>query len=185
MVNIKKIAFFILVIVFIVTGVFFYWKNEQKELANLNKSLPDGIKITKTLLNRYEVNDKIDNYSFKVPKSWDGIEYIEYLPETTEKEHTFSNIGIEGKTKRYKLIGVSKFQGNLKTDILEQATSLFNDFGLNHNFTQKRIKNIKTIKDDSGFPGEYTYIFKKGNYMYVLVGASEEFIEEIISNGTW
>ena len=186
MVNIKKIiVFFFLIIVLVTTGVFFYWRNLQKELINLNEGLPEGIIITKTLMGDYEVINKIDSYSFKAPKSWEGIDYIEYLPEKTEENHTFTTINIEGKTKRYKTIGISKFQSNSEIKLLDQAVSLFNDFDLNYNFTQKTIKEIEIVKDDVGLAGIYAYIFQQENYIYVLVGASEEFIEEIIVNGKW
>ena len=66
-----------------------------------------------------------------------------------------------------------------------EAVSLFNDFDLNYNFTQKTIKEIEIVKDDVGLAGIYAYIFQQENYIYVLAGASEEFIEEIIVNGKW
>ena len=121
MVNIKKIGFFVLIIIFIITGVFFYWKNEQKELINLNQSLPDGIKITKTLMGRYRINNKIDNYSFDTPKEWDGIKDIEYTPEDEELGYVGSSLNIERKNKDNRVVAIDKFKSKLNNGLKIQA----------------------------------------------------------------
>ena len=102
MVNKKIITIFLLTTIIFSAGTFFYWKEQQKELLNINSNLPEGIRTIKTIFGNYKIINKIDDYSFETPKIWEGIEYVEYIPETTEEEHTFSTINIEGKTKRYK-----------------------------------------------------------------------------------
>lgn len=71
MVNLGKIlnvkAVFIFAIILILgTGGFFYWQN-QKDVRGLNKNLPKGVKVEKSLIgNEYRVANKIDGYEFKV-----------------------------------------------------------------------------------------------------------------------
>ena len=189
MVNIKKILFsFVLVFILITIGVFFYWKNQQKELISLNESLPEGIRITKTLTGDYKIINKIDNYSFKAPKSWEGIKGIEYTPEEEEAGYIFASINFEGKIFGCGAIAVSKVKNILENDLITQATSFFDTFGLISDFDNKNVGKTKTVisKENAGFIGGVkAYLFQKENCLYVITCCSEEFIEEIIINGKW
>ena len=76
----KKIVGPVFVLLLISGGVF-YWQNNQKDVRELNKTLPVGVKVAKNLFgfgNEYKVINKIDGYEFKVPSAWKGIEKIEY-----------------------------------------------------------------------------------------------------------
>ena len=189
MVNIKKkLGFLILTITLIAIGVFFYWKNLQTELVSLNESLPEDITITKTLTGDYKITNKIDGYSFKAPVTWDGIKEIEYTPEMEEEGYSFTSINFEGKIFGCGAIAISKVKSISKNDLITQATSFFNTFGLVSEFDNKNIGKIKTIisKENAGFIGSVkAYLFQKENYFYVITCCSGDFIEEIIINGTW
>ena len=189
MVNIKKrIIVLVSIIVLTTIGVFFYWKNLQKELISLNENLPEGIKITKTLTGDYEIINKIDNYSFKAPKSWEGIKEMDYLQEMEEEGYTFTSINFEGKVFGCGAIAISKVESISKDSLMIQATSFFDTFGLIGDFNNKNIGKIKAVtsKENAGFIGGVgAYLFQKENYFYVITCCSKEFIEEIILNGEW
>jgi len=74
----RKLIFFSLVFI-LIGGGFFYWWTTQKDVRELNKTLPDGIRITKSLIgNDYGVVNKIDGYEFKVPKELHEPESVIY-----------------------------------------------------------------------------------------------------------
>lgn len=62
----KKIIFSVIALV-LVGGGFFYWWQNQADARELNKTLPEGIGVVKSLFgfgDEYKVVNKIDNYSF-------------------------------------------------------------------------------------------------------------------------
>lgn len=76
----KKIVGPVFVLLLIFGGVF-YWQNNQKDVRELNKNLPKGVMVAKSIFgfgNEYKVINKIDGYEFKVPSAWKGVKKIEY-----------------------------------------------------------------------------------------------------------
>jgi len=74
------IGLVVLILAAIGAGLFL-WQN-QKDVRELNKNLPNGIRVVKSLVgNNYKVINKIDGYEFKIPKEWKGINEINYAPE--------------------------------------------------------------------------------------------------------
>ena len=188
MVKTKKIiVFFVSIIILTIIGVFFYWKNLQKELISLNENLPEGIKVTKTLMGDYEIVNKIDNYSFGAPKSWEGILEIDHLPEGEEAGYIASSINIEGKTLNCRIVAIDKFQAKSEDDLIVQASNIFDAFGLTYSFIKYRIGDINTVisRENDDLMGMSICFFKKGLFIYSITSCSEEFIEEIIINGKW
>ncbi|MFH1188061.1 MAG: hypothetical protein V1688_04370 [bacterium] len=88
---IRKIGILIFVL-FLAGGGFFYWQNNQKDIKELNKTLPAGVKVVKNIFgfgNEYKVINKIDGYEFKVPTEFmhrGGIEFIKYANITDDNE---------------------------------------------------------------------------------------------------
>ncbi|MDO8659513.1 MAG: hypothetical protein Q7K54_02830, partial [Candidatus Parcubacteria bacterium] len=67
---IKKIVLLV-VVLGLFGGGFFYWWNNQADVRELNKTLPEGVKVVKSFFGgEYKVINKIDGYEFKVPKEW-------------------------------------------------------------------------------------------------------------------
>src|SRR3989344_3057501 len=102
-----KIKIGILIFILVLAGSgFFYWQS-QKDVRELNKTLPKGVRVVKSLFgNEYKVVNKIDGYEFKVPKEWRGVEKIEYTAEWTEKGYVGKGIGMTGREETEKSIGV-------------------------------------------------------------------------------
>ena len=65
----KKIIIIIsIVLILVAGGGFFWWNGNQKDVRELNKNLPEGVRVMKSLIgNEYKVVNKIDGYEFKVP----------------------------------------------------------------------------------------------------------------------
>jgi len=81
---------------------FFLWQN-QKDIKEINKNLPDGIKVTKDLFSSddYTVVNKIDGYEFKLPKEsfgWNGFKKIIYRNVT--KDEIGYGMGMEDEIKK-------------------------------------------------------------------------------------
>ena len=190
MVSIKKLLISItLIVLLIAIGVFFYWKIQQKELINLNKVLPEGIKIIKTLMGNYEITNKIDNYSFKTPKSWEGIKNIYYGPKETIQGYTTSIIEIEGKIGHgFRYVAISQFKNQPQDiNLKDWATTTFNDFDLSNDFKNYKVGNIDTVvtRENPDLMNMDIYFLKGSSAIYSIMSGYENFIEEIISNGKW
>ena len=188
MVNKKTIIVFLSVSIIISAGTFFYWKEQQKELISINQNLPEGVTVTKTLFGDYKIDNKIDGYSFKAPKKWEGIKELEYIPEEEEEGYTFASVNFEGKIFGCGAVAISKVKSVSMNSLIAQATLFFDAFGLVSDFNNKNVGETETVisKENAGFIGGVkAYLFQKDNYFYVITCCSEEFIEEIILNGKW
>ncbi|MCG2688400.1 hypothetical protein L6250_02060, partial [Candidatus Parcubacteria bacterium] len=62
----RKIIVSLLIIAFlVVAGGSFYWWQNQQDVREINKTLPEGIKVVKGLFNKeYKVVNNIDGYEF-------------------------------------------------------------------------------------------------------------------------
>jgi hypothetical protein len=186
----KKIGILVFVLV-LAGGGFFYWQNNQKDIRELNKNLPAGVKVVKNMFgfgNEYKVINKIDGYEFKVPSAWKGVEGIEYVPERTEaRDYIFTSIELKGKEGTGRIIGINLFKlQNSGVNVEEWAKTSLGISGISSNFNKDKIGGFEIIKtqEQIGTIG-YIYFFKKNNIIYTITGGSEEFIREIISNGKW
>src|SRR3972149_11519191 len=80
----KKIVFAVvsISILILVAGGFFYWWQNQTDVRALNKTLPDGVKVVKSLIgNEYGVKNKIDGYEFKIPPKMTNLKEVKYYEE--------------------------------------------------------------------------------------------------------
>ena len=182
----KIIILFFIFLLFIIAGVF-YWRN-QADVRELNKGLPEGIKVTKSLSGRYAVVNRIDGYEFRIPEEWKGIREIEYLSERIEEGYTASSIGIEGREGGSRIISVDRF----KTEELDSSLDLwakdnFDTFGLIGDFTSDKIGEFNVVKtqEEVHLMGMYIYFFRENSTIYAITCGSEEFIREIIIDGKW
>ena len=180
----QTITIAVLTLFFSVSG-FFYWKDQQS-INKLNASLPEEIMIQKRLLG-YKILDKIENYSFNVPIKWRGIKEIKYLTERESNGYKFSSINVKGAASKDNVIAVVRFENKPNMDLISQAKLFFKSFNLENDFTQEKVKNIDVAiaRDNHGLMGIDAYFFQKGNYTYLITNGSEDFIKEVITNGTW
>lgn len=185
----KKIVPLFIVLI-LAAGGFFYWQNSQKDVKELNKTLPKGVKVVKSLFgNEYRVVNKIDGYEFKVPKEWMGVEEVDYVPVREEKGYVGTSLNTRGKESDGRVVGIDQFEsgGNMNDDLERWAKSQSDAFGLSGDFVKIKINGFEVVKTQENvhFGGELTYFFRKGKFIYSLTSPSEDFIKYIILNGKW
>lgn len=187
----KKVIFLISIVVVLLLaggGVFYWWQN-QADVRELNKTLPEGIGVAKSLVgNEYSVVNKIDGYEFKVPPEWGGISEVEYVPEREEKGYRGTSIGLKGKEGGSTIVSVDLFKIEKPDGNLELwAKNFFTTFGLIGEFYKEQIGKFETIKTQENvhLVGMFVYFFQDGSTIYSVVNGSEEFTRYIITNGKW
>jgi len=184
----KKIILLVLVLGLLAGGSFYWWSNQQ-DVRELNKTLPEGVKVAKSLFGgEYKVVNKIDGYEFKVPKEWRGVKEASYSPEITEQGYTASSFGIEGNDAMGRIAGVDRYKIE-STDIFLKswAETNFETFGLVGDFKEDKVGEFDIVKTQENvhLGGMFVYLFKKDNAIYAIVNGSEDFIKYIITNGKW
>lgn len=188
----KKIIILIVIvlILFILGGGFFWWWQDQKDVRELNKNLPEGVRVVKSLFGReYKVVNEIDGYEFKVPYAWKGLDRAEYRSEKTEQGYKASSMGLEGKEGVGRLVGIDQFKiEKLESFDLEEWVKIyFATFGLVGEFTKDKVGRFEIVKtrENVHFGDMDIYFFQKNSRIYGVIGGSEEFIRYIIANGKW
>ncbi|MBU4351370.1 hypothetical protein KKH63_03545 [Patescibacteria group bacterium] len=189
----RKIIVSLLIIAFlVVAGGSFYWWQNQQDVREINKTLPEGIKVVKGLFNKeYKVVNNIDGYEFNVPKAWEGIEKIEYVPE--EEEAIFdgtkvTGIGLKGSRGGATAFSIDVYLVNkLDLELIEYAKEIWVFYGLDGELKEEKINGIPIVKgfEEKHLMGTFVYFLKNGNNLYIINNGSEEFIQEIILNGKW
>ena len=186
----KRFAFLVVSVsvLVLVAGGFFYWWQTQADVRALNKTLPEGVRVVKSLLgNEYGVINKIDGYEFKIPMEWKGVKMTEYKPEEVEKNRTASSIYLEGKEGSGSIVSIDAYKKN-KSDVSieEWAKFLFSDYGLSGEFKKEQVGeyNVLSVQEEQHLASAYIY-FLNYSKIYVLTSRFDEFIRYIISNGRW
>jgi len=183
----KKLVFAVIVLV-LAAGGFFYWWQTQADIRTLNKTLPDGVKVVKSLLgNEYEVVNNIDEYSFKIPPEWKGVKEIEYISERNVENYTASSIGLEGIDNFATPLSIDIYEIQAGTDLMSWAQQLWSSFNLAGELEQDFIQDVSVVKvfEDKYLGKTYVYFLKNDTNIYVFNNASEDFIRYIIANGRW
>ncbi len=185
---VKKFALFIIILAFI-GGGFFYWWSSQADVRELNKTLPEGVRVIKSLIgDEYKVVNKIDNYEFKIPPEWQGVREVEYIPERTEKEYIAASIGLEGNEGTGKIIAIDQFRSTTSISSLKNwAENNLKTFGLTADFNEGIIGEFEVVKTQEFLFSVlgYIYFFKNDSVIYAITCGSEEYIYYIITNGKW
>jgi len=185
----KKIlvSLFVLVLLAIAGEIFWHWQN-QKDVRNINKTLPEGVRVAKSLFGKdYTVVNKIDGYEFKVPKAWEGIEEIEYKDEETILNTRTTGIAIGGLRGSSTVFSLDIYFLSQSEDLLKYSQEIWNFFELEGSLEKIKVGNVEVVKayEEVHLWGTYVYFWREGNKLYVANNGSEEFIQEIILNGKW
>lgn len=210
MTKLGKFLIFTIVLLLVAGGVF-YWKNQQ-EVVDLNKELPDGVRVVKTLTGDYVVVNKIDGYSFKVPDEWEGLSKAIYkditktelsIGEALQKKIIFeSYLLIEGTRPLDGMeLRVLKFIDDINLNtFVEQFKEIYMPFRKTEtseffpqiaDFIVENLKGLKlSILLQSKYGSEMVlsdqyYFFKKDSKIYIVMHFDDEFVREFIANGKW
>jgi len=185
----KKIIIIIsIVLILVAGGGFFWWNGNQKDVRELNKNLPEGMRVVKNLFgfgNEYKVVDKIDGYEFKVPKEWRGMKKITYYEQTKTEAP-----GISIDTQSGDLFGIGVVKLENEQISLESWTQerIIKSIPSHWKIEKQFLNDIETIKlwsEKQSLSGIPLYFFKKDSKIYNISGTSEDFIRYIIANGKW
>jgi len=182
----------VLALVLVVGGFFYYWWQNQTDVRELNKTLPEGVRVVKSLIgNEYRIVNKIDGYEFETPIQWAGFEKeIEYIPEREVSDFkVIGSLGFEGKAPiaRPFSIDVYDISDQLDADLIVWAKTLWTTFSLNGELQRDIVQNVPVVKvfESEHLGNTYVYFMKQNTKIYVFNNKSEEDIRYIISNGKW
>lgn len=183
----KKIIGLIIILALLALGIF-YWRNNNKDVRELNRGLPEGVKIEKSLFGfgkDYRVVNKIDGYSFKVPEGVKGVRGLDYF---IDEEQNSAGFIIETLSDDFLRIAKHKLD-SVNIDLEQWVISVDRQLsGVYSKRDKEQLGNISIIKakeDDSDIA--INYFLKDELAIYELRGLNtiEESIREIISNGNW
>jgi hypothetical protein len=190
----KKIIFLIIIVLIIAAGGFFWWQS-QEEVRELNKNLPEGVRVVKSLFGPFEVINERYNYIVRLPKEQKKISTIEYLEKKDEemryictvcKEASIILLGSIGKEKTNLILESYKPKdGNID---LEKFIQEGNPTWLRRVEVKKeKLNDVDVIKVSREFEWGrlYHYFFKGTSNFYRVEFISEEFIQKVILNGRW
>ncbi|MDO8559184.1 MAG: hypothetical protein Q7R84_02525 [bacterium] len=184
---IKKIVLSVLVLG-LFGGGFFYWWTSQADVRELNKTLPKGVSVAKSLYgNEYKVINKIDGYEFKVPTEWHGVKIFEYTPERAEGTYVGTSVNLKGREGSGIIFSIDRFKIKEEVNLETWTNNAFDTFGLVGNFSKDKVGEFDVVKTQENvhLVGMFVYFFKKDSAIYSITNGSEEFIKYIILNGKW
>ena len=178
----KKIIVLAIIVLLLAVGGVFYWQYNQKDVRELNKNLPEGVRVVKSFFGKeYKVVNKIDGYEFKVPKRLKTLKEIKYFNEENP------SLSIEGPGGELMGIGQYKLKDsaiNLE-DWVKDWTSPFKNFV----WIMKKEKigqfEVIRVSEEEHLAGIPVYFLKKDSKIYGISSTIEELFHEIIINGKW
>ncbi|MBD3207863.1 MAG: hypothetical protein GF370_00190 [Candidatus Nealsonbacteria bacterium] len=149
--------------------------------------MPSEIRVVKTAGKNYKVVNDIDGYEISLPQGWEGLKEIKYLPPTPSEPFSVSSINLRSNGEKNIGISIDFFKTEEDFPIIEQAKGIFNQYGLEGQFTLIDIGSLEIAKTQeyNHLGGESVYFFQESRGVYALTGKSESSIEELIENGTW
>lgn len=191
----KKIVFLSLIILLILIGAggFFWWQKSQKDIKELNKNLPEGVRVVKSFFsNGCKVVNKIDGYEFKVPKEWERLGDIRYY----EIPKNGNRLTIESPPAFIsELIALDTYKEDVK-ELKPWVIDLYrSQLGIEGELTgyeiqEEELESLKIIKLKEASPTiSISYFFQNKDKSITYEIRSEiwveESIREIIVNGKW
>ncbi|MBT9167583.1 MAG: hypothetical protein DDT19_00921 [Syntrophomonadaceae bacterium] len=190
----KTIVLIMLLLLTIAGGGAFWWWQSGKELRELNKDLPEGVKVVKSLTGQYRVANERDGYRINWPKKKLRIVYYE---ERQNVEKTLPPF-FPQEVKKLFVSGTDLFLGEyiilpeveigyfkLKNGIdLEKFRQIFENSPFADstiNLEQKGEFEVLIIKDSY----QVNYSFKINSKLYSIVCPEEDLCQNILQNSKW
>ena len=194
----KKTLFLIILglLIVVLTGGVFWWWQDQSEVKELNKNLPKGVRVVKSLFRKeYKVINEIDGYELKIPKKWGGIEGIEY--STFEKEEGIKSfLFLVASKKGEGFTGIELYRETSADKNLELWAKKWAEEHEPFLITQikrgmvkiekEKLGNLEAVEFKTKTGSVLSYFFQKNFKIYRLWGgAPDKSIREVILNGKW
>ena len=182
----KKIIFSLIVILILVVGGGFFWWQDQKDVRELNKGLPEGVRVVKSLFGKeYKVVNKIDGYEFKVPRELGGIKEIIYYEQTDEEPPGISIDTQSGDLFGVGVVNLEDEQISLESWVQE---NIIKTMPPNWRIEKQFLNGTETFKlvaEKQPLSEIPSYFFKIGSKIYNISGTSKDSTESIITEGRW
>ena len=181
----KKLALVFILMLLGVGGVFL-WQKNQKEVAELNKGLPEGMRVVKNLQGEYWVVNKLDGYEFRAPETWSGIRSINYFRDFPIQNTT----GFILESPYGDLIRLVQYGlGESNFEIEDWVKELNDKFeGIYQKYGKEHLQGYEVIKaEEEEFGIAISYFFREKSNIYEIKAFRiyEDWIQEIISSGKW
>ncbi len=193
----KKLFIPLIIIVLLLTsgGVFWWWHN-GKELRELNKDLPEGLKIVKSLTGQYMIINEQDGYRINWPKKELEIVYFEERQDIEKTLPPFFSQEVKklfvsgtdlffGEYTSFPEVKISCFKLKDGIDleklrqIYENSSSFFANSTIN--LEQKGEFEVLITKDSY----QVNYCFKINSKLYNIVCPEENLCQNILQNSRW
>ncbi len=177
----KKTTIILITIIalILISGGVYLWKNKA-ELQELNKNLPQGIRVERRD-NQEVVVNTLDGYEIRVPKEWGGLENVDFREIGNEKI-----LSIEGKKYQIATITIHNIDKNI--DMVSYVKNLWEESPITYTrpeiFEQGKLGNYDLIKakDFGGEVGDiFFYYLKSDSKIYEFSSDSEEVIQSVIN----
>ena len=193
----RKIIILIVIILLLGAGGFFWWR-AGAELRELNRGLPEGVRVEKRENQKIIINE-IDEYEMKIPEKWEGLKDIEYLVlKREEKEkNVLSSFLFLTASKEEEFMGLDLYESvpeetNLKLWTQEWYIEYQPKFGEKWIEEGKIWTEEETIGDfvvvklrGAGLEDALSIFFQINSKVYRFWGAPDEIIHEVILNSKW
>lgn len=187
----KKIvlAVFGVLLILVAGGGVFWWWQYQKDVRELNKNLPEGVRVVKNLAGEYRVVNKIDGYEFKAPEEWRGLKEVEFYEEE-EGYPGITGLALEGFEGAERELGIILYKLDIPDRSLKSwVEERFKRIGLSEAVQFREFKvetiDVMSVKAEEYFVDFVWYFFKNDQKIYEVDNVSEELVREIITNGKW
>ena len=194
--NKKLVIIFVILIFLAVTGGVFWWQSGA-ELRELNKDLPEGIKITKDTSGQYKVTNKKDGYEIQWPEEISKAAYQEYWEGNEDPAIKAEDPIVRGGTIGFNGILISYIEFAPGTNLESWLQNVAQENHITLHIEKYKIGNIAVSKEcivkirDKNVPlmcddeYDYSYSFSVGSKNYKIMYASEKEAEDIIKNTNW
>ena len=189
----------LLIVLIIAGGIFYWWWEAGKQLREINRDLPEGVRVGIKNGQQIITNER-DGYEIVISEKWGELERV---------QHSELHVGPIYREEGIKEIAVIALSGLLPDE--EEATSFFID---KHKFEkgfedmelrafieinplwllgpaviveEKKVGDFETLRIIKEFEwgNSYYYFFKVNSTIYSLAYMSEDLIREVILNSRW
>lgn len=172
------LLFFFIALTFVLFSIYFFWQGGPR-IRNLNKNLPEGIKVEKR--GQEVVINKIENYEIRVPREWGGLKEVEYRVGQDERV-----LSLEGLNNGIIEIKIFSFEGERIKEWVEKHWKEELKTGAYINPTiigEEQMGSYFVIKakDYGGVMGDiYFYYLRIGERIFEFSSVQENSLKQII-----
>jgi len=189
----KKVIILTILISLLIAGGIFWWWQSGEELRELNKNLPEGIRVIKTFSGEYEIINKKDDYKINWPKKklgnvfYEEIQDLEeimppYFPEEIKNLFISRTDLVLGEYSILPELRIDCFNLKNNIDLRKILEALKKSPFANKKMGLEKIGDIEVliVKD-----GQENYSFQINSKFYNIACEEENLCENILKTSKW